>query len=198
MDDDRNDGVPANPLLTKRRCPIATVVVLTATTIVTVGQFFQPAVFDLLGRRPGALVGREWWRIVTPLFVHSAGWPHLVFNLAWISLVGTVVERRFGSRRWLVLYFVPGIIGELIGLTWKPHGGGASLGGSGLLGALCAWLLLWGGTLPRRIRIWGPLWLAAAVVLTVRCEIHGPPILAGACLAALMLTRQHDDVRRDG
>ncbi len=187
MDNDPHDDAPANSPPKRRHIPIATLVVLTATTIVSIAQFYQPSLLDLLGRRPGALADREWWRLVTPLFVHSAGWPHLLINLAWISLVGTVVERLMGSSRWLALYFVPGVVGELIGMAWKPHGGGASLGGSGLLGALFAWLLLRGGTLPWRIRFWGPLGLAGGLALTVRHEIHGPPVLAGACLAAAMM-----------
>jgi len=181
------DNSAASPPPT-RRIPIATIVVLTAAAIVSIVQFFQPALLDLLGRRPGALAERGWWRIVTPLFVHSEGWPHLLFNIAWIGWVGTIIERRLGSRRWLILYFVPGIIGELIGLVWKPHGGGASLGGSGLLGALCVWLLLRAVHRPWRIRIWGPLGLATALVLTLRHEVHGPPILIGAALAAVMMS----------
>jgi rhomboid protease GluP len=189
---DAGDNIVTNSPPT-RRIPIATIVVLTATAIVSIVQFYQPALLDLLGRRPGALSEREWWRIVTPLFVHSEGWFHLLVNVAWIAWVGTIIERRLGSGRWLILYFVPGILGEMIGMAWKPHGGGASLGGSGLLGALGAWLLLRGGTLRWRLRIWGPLGLAGGLVLTLRHEIHGPPILAGACLAASMLVAAKPD-----
>jgi membrane associated rhomboid family serine protease len=177
--------MPANP--PPRSIPIATIVVLSLTAIVSIVQFYQPGLLDLLGRRPGALAAREWWRLVTPLFVHSAGWPHLLLNVAWIAFVGTVVERRLGKCRWLILYFAPGSIGEVIALRWKPHGGGASLGGSGLVGALCAWLLVGAAHLPWRIRIWGPLGLAVALVLAFRQEIHGPPMLIGAGLAALMM-----------
>jgi membrane associated rhomboid family serine protease len=189
MASEHHDNVPVELQPKRCRVPVATIVVLVATAVVSIVQFYRPALLDLLGRRPGTLADREWWRLVTPLFVHSSGWPHLLFNLAWIGLGGTIVERLFGGARWVVLYFVPGIIGELIAMTWKPVGGGASLGGSGLLGALFAWLVLRGEKLPWRVRFWGPLGLAAAAALTFRHEIHGPPMLAGTCLAALMLPR---------
>ena len=51
--------------------------------------------------RPSArtLAAGEWWRLVTPLFVHSEGWPHLLFNLLWIGFAGLVAERVFGRGR---------------------------------------------------------------------------------------------------
>jgi rhomboid protease GluP len=178
--------------------PVATLLVLGVTAFVTVAQFLHPDVLSQLGRRPGALATVEWWRVVSPLFVHSQGWWHLLFNLVWIGLVGVGVERIFGSWRWLVLYFLPGIIGEIIAFAWKPDGGGASLGGAGLLGGLCIWLLLRGGPWPWRIRIWGPICLVAALVLAIRQEIHGPPALVGACLAAVMRRGINCDGQRAG
>jgi membrane associated rhomboid family serine protease len=170
----------------KRPRPIVTVAVLAVTIIVTGLQFVFPEVLEQFQRREGALAAGQWWRLISPLFVHSEGVPHLFFNLAWIAPLGIFIEHTFGSGKWLVLYFIPGVIGEAIAFAWKPHGGGASLAGVGLLGELCVWLLLRGDKLPWRIRGWGPIGLAA-VGVSIAHDVHGPPGLVGACLAAVML-----------
>ena len=169
------------------RPPLATAIVLGITALVTSAQFVWPIVLEALRRRPDALEAGQWWRTVSPLFVHAYGWPHLVANLLWIGAAGVFVERRFGHWRWLILYFVPGIIGEFIGFVWSPHAAGASLGGSGLLGGLAVWLILRGKALPWRFRWWGPLIIAGAAVLTLLRDLHGPPMLIGAALAVMML-----------
>jgi rhomboid protease GluP len=148
----------------------------------------------MLRRRPGALAEGEWWRLVTPLFVHPGGWPQIAFNFTGIAVCGVLVERLFGPWRWLLLYFLPGLVGEIAGYAWHPTGAGASVGGAGLLGALLAWLAA-RPELPPRARLGGGAGLLGAVALTVFRDIHGPPVLAGAALAALMLAGQ-PEVRR--
>jgi rhomboid protease GluP len=167
----------------------ATTAVLAVTIVITGLQFLYPEVLELLKRRPGGLAAGEWWRIISPLFVHSQGWPHLLFNVSWIACVGVAVERLFGSRRWLIIYFVSGVIGEFAGFAWKPDGAGSSLGGSGLLGALCMWIILTRRTWRWQFRMWGTLGLVGAAVLCAFSDLHGPPILAGALIAAVMLRR---------
>jgi len=167
--------------------PIATMAVLAVTALVTGAQFVWPQVLETLRRTPDALAAGQWWRTFSPLFVHAYGWPHLLFNLVWIGAAGVLVERRFGHIRWLILYFVPGVIGEFIGFVWDPHAAGASLGGCGLLGGLAAWLVLRGQALPWRIRWWGPFIIVGGLVLTLCQNLHGPPMLAGTALGVLII-----------
>jgi len=192
-----------------RRIWPVTTAVLAVTIFVTLLQSIFPQVLELLKRRPGCLAAGEWWRIISPLFVHSMGWPgeasrssghdawknlaHLVFNVAWIAYVGVVVERLFGGTRWLVIYFISGVIGEFAGFAWKPDGAGASLGGSGLIGALCIWVILVRPPQRWQFRLSGMLGLLGAAILCAVADLHGPPIFAGALIAATMLW---DDDRR--
>lgn len=166
------------------RLPIVTISVLAVTGIVTALQFPFPAVLHSLERTPGALRHNQWWRLITPLSVHAEGWRQIAFNFPAILIAGAIVERVFTRRQWLVLYFVPGIIGELAGYAWKPSGAGASVAGAGLLGALAAWLRL-----NRTIqgRAGAVLLIAGAVFLTLFRDVHGPPILAGFCIGFAML-----------
>lgn len=170
---------------TARRFPICTTSVFVVTGIITTLQFFFPEVLANLRRSPDMVSSGEWWRFVTPLFVHSEGWPQIVFNGMCLAILGPIVERRYGSYRWLVLYFVAGFVGELAGLAWKPTGAGASVACCGLLGGLATWRLLCDRT-PRG-RLIGSAILVFAVFLTGFRDLHGPPILAGICLAGLMM-----------
>ena len=138
-------------------------------------------------RTPTALARHEWWRLFTPLLVHSDGWPQISFNFPAILVVGTLTERIYGSLRFLILYFLGGFIGEMVGYCWQPQGAGASVAGAGALGALAVWLIV--RSRPFQARLGGVLVLAGALILTIVRDIHGPPILVGASAAFLMRRR---------
>src|SRR5215813_2922005 len=101
--------------MAQRRFPLTTAVVLAVTMTVTGLQFLFPALLPALRRSPAALSSGEAWRLFTAMFVHSDGWPQIVFNFTGIAIVGAIVERLFGPRLWLVLYFLSGLIGEFAG-----------------------------------------------------------------------------------
>jgi rhomboid protease GluP len=162
--------------------PLATAIVLAVTGLATSLQLASPRLLALLERTPDALARHQWWRLVTPLFVHADGLRQIAFNFTAILIVGVIVERIFGSRLWLLIYFVSGIVGEIAGFAWQPQGAGASVAGAGLLGALAAWLLLIN---KRPQAIFGAaVILLGAISLTTIRDLHGPPILTGACIAA--------------
>lgn len=48
------------------------------------------------------------YQFITYMFMHG-GWSHLFFNMFALWMFGCVVERTWGSRRFLVYYFVCGI-----------------------------------------------------------------------------------------
>ena len=93
------------------------------------------AVLHDLERRGGELADGEPWRLVTSLLVHDS-WLALLANLVLLGLVGVAVERRHPRVEWVVLYLAAGIVGELVGLEWQPHGAGNSVAALGLVGAL--------------------------------------------------------------
>ncbi len=171
----------------KYRWPFATTTILLVTGIFTAFQFPFPGVLETLRRDPQALASGQWWRMVTPLLVHSDGWPQIVFNFAAIAVFGVLAERVFGHWRWLLLYLVGGIAGEIAGYAWQPFGAGASVGLFGLVGGLLAWQLIALDT--PRARIAAIVGLATMLALLVLRDIHGCATLAGVCLASLLLWR---------
>jgi rhomboid protease GluP len=172
----------------KRNIPVVTICVLAVTAVVNALQVVSPRVLPALERAPGKLAAGQWWRLITPLFVHNRWW-EVLFNFSAIALVGTFIERFFGGRNWLLLYFPAGIVGEVAGTFWKPVGAGNSVAGCGLLGALAAWLI-WRQTAPGRFG--GIFLLAGAAALTFFRDIHGPPIFVGAAIGATMLAAHLD------
>ena len=164
-----------------KKFPVATLVVLVITGIITSMQLVYPWLLPLLERSPGAISRHEYWRLFTPMFVHSGGWRQICFNFPAIAIVGWAVEYIYGRYLWLLVYFASGLLGEIVGYAWQPHGAGASVAGAGLLGALAAWLLF-ANRRPGGI-FGGLLLLAGAIVLVVMRDIHGPPVLLGACIA---------------
>ena len=163
--------------------PWATIAVLGITGLLTAAQFVEPALLPALERQPGRLAHHQYWRLITPLFVHSDGWKQILFNFSAIAFLGLFAERRFGIRTWLICYFLTGFEAELIGSAWQPSGAGASVAGAGLLGALAMSVLFEARATQAKL---GALSiLLGAAVLTGMRDIHGPPVLTGACIAWL-------------
>ena len=52
----------------------------------------------------------EWWRFVTPIFIHI-GPIHLLVNMYGLWMIGPYVERLYGSAKFVVLWVVTGIAG---------------------------------------------------------------------------------------
>jgi membrane associated rhomboid family serine protease len=66
----------------------------------------------------------DWWRIATALFVQDGGVLGAVSNLAFLAVIGAVVEQILPRPRWLAHCFGVGILAELIASEWQPVGGG--------------------------------------------------------------------------
>ncbi len=84
----------------------------------------------------------QWWRLFTALFIHF-GIVHLALNLWALWDVGRLVEQLYGRWRFLLLYVLSGVLGNLVSLVL--HGNQAVSGGASgaifsLYGALLVFL----------------------------------------------------------
>ncbi|MFN2530197.1 MAG: rhomboid family intramembrane serine protease [Pyrinomonadaceae bacterium] len=63
----------------------------------------------------------EWWRFVTPMFIH-VNILHLLVNMYSLWIVGPYVEKLYGSAKFVVFWVVTGIAGVAASyLTVRPH-----------------------------------------------------------------------------
>jgi rhomboid protease GluP len=53
---------------------------------------------------------REWWRFVTPVFIH-VNLPHVLINMYSLWVLGPWVEKLYGSAKFCVFWIVTGIAG---------------------------------------------------------------------------------------
>lgn len=80
------------------------------------------------------VAGGEFWRLITPIFVHF-GFAHLLFNMLWLYSLGNMIEERKGS--WFLGIFIAVVAagGNLAQyLVSSPYFGGMSGVVYGLLG----------------------------------------------------------------
>lgn len=77
----------------------------------------------------------ELWRLVTPMFIHI-GLEHLALNMLTLYFLGIQLENFFGKWRYLVIYLISGIGGNILSFTFSPNiSAGASTAIFGLFGA---------------------------------------------------------------
>ena len=75
------------------------------------------------------------WIIITSMFLHG-GMQHILFNMFALALFGFILEKIIGSKKFLILYFLSGIIAGLGSIFFYEAAIGASGAIFGILGAL--------------------------------------------------------------
>lgn len=74
---------------------------------------FSQAVLVTYGAKLNYLIkppNNQWWRFITPMFVHINGL-HLVMNMFSLLILGPFVEKLYGSAKFVVFYVLTGIAG---------------------------------------------------------------------------------------
>ena len=91
------------------------------------------------------IIDGEWWRFILPVFIHI-GFLHLFMNSIALFYLGPLVERIFGSIRFLFIYLFAGFAGSLASFVFSPH---LSAGASGAIFGLFGSLLYFGIIYPK-------------------------------------------------
>ncbi len=82
------------------------------------------------------IVMGQYWRLLTAMFLHI-GLAHLGFNGYALYILGQDVERVFGHVRFLIIYLLAGLFGNLASFAFNPNpSAGASGAIFGLIGAM--------------------------------------------------------------
>ncbi len=118
-----------------------TYVLLVLISLVFVGQVVSEQViggdiFAFYGAKDNAAIAAgEYWRLITPIFLHGS-LLHFFFNMYALYQLGREVEAFMGPRRYLLLFFYAGLAGTVFSLLFTPNRSvGASGAIFGLIGA---------------------------------------------------------------
>jgi rhomboid protease GluP len=96
-------------------------------------------------------VGGQWWRLLTACFLHF-GIIHLGFNMYVLYQVGMSTEFLFGKVKYLLIYILSGLIGNLVSVYVHPLSVGAGASGAvfGVYGAFLGFLLTKRSVIPKQ------------------------------------------------
>lgn len=135
----------------------------------------------------------EWWRILTPVFLHFSGM-HIVFNLLWWWILGSMLEKSLGKIVLLLIFITTAASSNITQLlATGPNFGGMSGVVYGLLGFV--WIIgylrpSWGISLqPAMIGfmlIWLIIGFADVLFVSMANEAHLSGLIIG-CLVALLM-----------
>jgi rhomboid protease GluP len=132
-------------LQVKQKRPVVVYTIIGITVFVWLLQ--MASVFLLGGDLPAALLDKsnpdiqagQMWRLITPVLLHSTSFSfilHIVFNMYALNAIGPMLEQFYGHRRFLALYIVTGVAGNLLSFIFSAYPSlGASTSIFGLIAA---------------------------------------------------------------
>ncbi|NJD99810.1 rhomboid family intramembrane serine protease [Thermococcus sp. LS1] len=96
-----------------------------------------------IGQWNYAVLNGAWWQLFTAMFVH-VGILHIVFNMYFLLMLGSQLERLFGGRVLVFTYLTAGLVGNLVTLFLLPLNS-VSAGASGALFGMVGLLIMTAG-----------------------------------------------------
>lgn len=94
---------------------------------------FGLKLYDLgIGHNLSVLLLDEYWRLFTPIFLH-ADLSHVIFNTFALILFGPALERMIGSVKFIFVYLLTGVIGNVGTFIIDMHSHIPHLGASGAI-----------------------------------------------------------------
>jgi membrane associated rhomboid family serine protease len=105
------------------------------------------------------------WRFVSAIFLHASTL-HLLYNMFALALFGFILEQIIGTKKFLIVFFVTGIIANIIAGFFYSSSLGASGAIFGVIGCLVILrpkMAVWAFGLPMPLFIAGIFWVAGDV-----------------------------------
>lgn len=115
--------------ITDRLSPVIKLLVIVDALLFCFYAVVKPSqpFFDLhLALNPNFLARSEVWQAVTSLFVHL-DFLSFAFNVLGLWFVGATIERQMGTRRFLTLFFVAGVVTNVVIILLAMSMGGQQI-----------------------------------------------------------------------
>jgi len=122
------------------------------------------------------IVQGQYWRFVTPIFLH-ANLLHVGLNMLNLAVLGVFLERLVGHLRYLLIYFVTGIVSIIASFYFMPQeiSVGASGAIFGLVGAYSIFVLMHRRAFPKH-GIPALLWLIIVIGVNLGIGLFVPNV----------------------
>jgi rhomboid protease GluP len=141
---------PAPPRAAARPFPVITYILIALNVSIFALMVAKgvsptnPAPEDILawGADFGPYVAQgQWWRLFTACFLHF-GIIHIAFNMYVLYQVGVTTEVIYGRAKYLLIYLLSGVLGNVVSLYVHPVSVGAGASGAifGIYGAFLGFL----------------------------------------------------------
>jgi membrane associated rhomboid family serine protease len=99
------------------------------------GPELETFVFDY-GSVPSEVVqGQQLYSLFTSMFLHG-GWMHLLGNMLFLWVFADNIEATIGSGRFLLFYFLGGVIAQVVHIYFNPGSILPTVGASGSISAV--------------------------------------------------------------
>ena len=160
--------------------------------ITVIGQLFSYG----FGWNEAVIYGHEWWRLITPMFIHFQ-FQHVLFNCFSIFIFAPGLEIMLGKWKFAIAYFGSGIISNVLSLFFSDPSLqyiGASAAIFGLFGIFLFIIILRRSLIDRQSSQIITIMLIANVAWTIifpKVDILGHlfGLLAGFLLGPILLFR---------
>ncbi|MEE9398814.1 MAG: rhomboid family intramembrane serine protease [Dehalococcoidales bacterium] len=96
--------------------PILVLVII--NFLLFVATAIVPNLIFLLGLQPAGFLSRP-WTIVTSMFIHAGLW-HVLANMMTLYFFGSAVFRLVAQGKFLFVYFIGGILGNILFILLAP------------------------------------------------------------------------------
>lgn len=163
--------------------PVVSLLIALNTLIYVMSIF--PIIGDnlfILGTGANFLIADgEYWRLVTPIFLH-AGFPHLLFNMFSLYLFGPELEKIAGKLRFFTIYFIAGLLGNVATYLLQPinyNSVGASGAIFGIFGAFAALVYYTRNTLPQLKQTIMPIIIVSLIMTFLQSNVNATAHIAG-------------------
>lgn len=163
-------------------------VVIWLCMILYLNRFSDVKLLDVGGLVHFNVVHGEWYRLFSSMFLHF-NFEHILMNMLSLYIFGKIVESIVGSWRMLVIYFVSGLFGNFISLSFNTStiSVGASGAIFGLIGAIFAIMYL-SKTFDKKVI--GQLLIALLILIGLSLFMSNINIMAhlGGFIGGLLIT----------
>lgn len=129
--------------------------------------YYTPGITYYLAMQPALVMRGYVWQFITYMFTH-ASLSHIFFNMLGLFIFGRMVERRIGSREFLLFYMLAGILSGVFSFIAYIVAGTPAVSLVGASGVLYGVMLLFAVFFPdARIFVFGLLPVRAPVLIIV-------------------------------